>query len=111
MVDGETITVTHTAGTYDSKDVLTATTVSATSGSLVDFTSVPGTGALLSNYTLPTTAFGPGLITRATLTATIVGTPTKVYDGTTNATLASANYSLNSVTRRDHHGDSTRGDV
>jgi len=49
---------------------------------------------LLSNYVLPTAATGAGTITVAPLTATIIGTPTKVYNGTTAATLAPANYAL-----------------
>ena len=49
--------MTQTAGTYNSKDVTTATTVTA-SLSAGDFT--PGSGTLASNYTLPTTASGAG---------------------------------------------------
>jgi hypothetical protein len=54
----------------------------------------PANGALASNYVLPTTASGAGHITAVTLTAAIIGDPTKSYDGTTTATLTSANFSL-----------------
>ena len=98
LIGAEKITVTHAAGTYDSKDVHTATTVTSTPLGTGDFTPVSGSGALLSNYALPTTAIiWSGSITPATLTATIVGDPTKVYDGTTNAKLTSANYSLSGL--------------
>ncbi|HEY4973299.1 MAG TPA: YDG domain-containing protein, partial [Steroidobacteraceae bacterium] len=40
-------------------------------------------GALLSNYTLPTTVTGVGTITPAPLAGMIAGNPTKVYDGAT----------------------------
>jgi len=49
---------------------------------------------LLSNYVLPIAATGAGTITVAPLTAAVIGTPTKVYNGTTAATLAPANYAL-----------------
>ena len=48
----------------------------------------------LSNYVLPATASGTGTITPAPLTGTLIGNPTKVYDGTTSATLSGANYVL-----------------
>ena len=55
-----------------------------------DFT--PGAGTDLNNYQFPITAFGTGTITPAPLTASIIGNPTKVYNGTTSATLTSANF-------------------
>ena len=76
--------MTQTVGTYNSKDVSTATTVTA-SLSLSNFT--PATGTLSSDYALPTSASGAGAITAKALTASIVGNPTKVYDGTTTAVL------------------------
>jgi hypothetical protein len=87
----EGFTVTQTAGNYNSKDVATATTVTASLGT-GDFTA--GGGAVASNYTLPTSVSGPGQITQVTLTASIVTNPTKTYDGNTNATLTPANFSL-----------------
>jgi len=63
VVTGETITVTKTTGIYNTKDVLTATTVT-TSLASGDFSA--GTGTLLTNYVLPTSASGVGHITKAT---------------------------------------------
>ncbi|MHB8370294.1 MAG: YDG domain-containing protein [Leptospirales bacterium] len=63
-------------------------TVSASSLPGSDFTANSGTS--LSNYTLPTSATGTGSITPAPLTVTL-NNPTKTYDGTTTATLTSAN--------------------
>jgi hypothetical protein len=101
LVGTQSFTVTPTTGTYDGKDVSTllpipgtvapATTVTA-SLSASEFTAAPGT--LASNYVLPLTATGPSTITTKTLTAAIIGDPTKVHDGTTTATLTPANYSL-----------------
>ena len=54
-----------------------------------DFT--PGPGTNLNNYQFPITAFGTGTITPAPLIASIIGNPTKVYNGTTVATITSAN--------------------
>ncbi len=69
-------------------NTVTATLVSG------DF-SITGTGALLTNYTLPT---GPvsatATITALPLTASIIGNPTKFYDATTAATLTTANYQV-----------------
>ena len=54
------------------------------------------TGTAIGNYTLtqPTTTAN---ITAATVTASIIGNPTKPVDGTVAATLASGNYSLTGV--------------
>ena len=57
-----------------------------------DFQAASGTD--LANYALPTNVTGEGTITPAPLTAQIIGDPTKIYDTTTSATLASDNYSL-----------------
>ncbi|HEX5411297.1 MAG TPA: YDG domain-containing protein [Terriglobia bacterium] len=98
LASGESITVTKTTGTYNSKDVATATTVN-TSLAPGDFT--VGAGTDLSNYVLPTSASGPGHITAVTLTASIIGDPTKPYDGYTPATLTSANFSLSGLVGSD----------
>jgi hypothetical protein len=100
LIVTQSFTVTLTAGTYNGKDVSTlspstgiasATTLTA-SLSASNFTAGPGT--LAGNYVLPLTATGPGTITPKRLTASIVGEPTKVSDGTTNATLTPANYGM-----------------
>ena len=90
LVGSESFTVTQTAGTYNSKDT-NAATVSATLAS-GNFT--VGAGTLASDYTLPASATGAASITAAPLTASIIGTVTKPYDGGTSATLASANIQI-----------------
>jgi Uri superfamily endonuclease len=91
LIGSESFTVNKTTGSYNSKDVPSATTVT-TSLAAGDFT--PGADTLASNYNLPATASGAGQITAVTLTASITGNPTKPYDGNTNATLTSANFSI-----------------
>jgi hypothetical protein len=98
VVGTENFTVTQTAGTYNSANVATATTVTASLGA-GDFT--PAGGAVASNYVLPTTASGAGHITAVTVTASILGNPTKPYEGNTTATLASANFSLSGLVGGD----------
>ena len=67
LVSGQSITVTKTTGTYNSKDVLTANTVSTTLAPS-DFTA--GVGTNLNNYNLPTSASGAGHITTKSLVIT-----------------------------------------
>jgi hypothetical protein len=62
----ESFTVTQTSGVYNSANVATATTVTA---SLTAGNFTPGNGVLASNYTLPSTASGPGQITQDSLSA------------------------------------------
>ncbi|MEI7436052.1 MAG: MBG domain-containing protein, partial [bacterium] len=51
-----------------------------------------------NNYTLPTIASGSvGVITKAPLTATLVPTISKVYDGNATATLGATNYALSGL--------------
>ncbi len=94
LLNGNTFTVANTAGAYNSKDVATATTVTVT---LVAANFTPVGNALASNYAFPTSAGGPGKITPAALTVSISGDPTKPYDGTTAATLTSANFQVNGL--------------
>ncbi|SHE66176.1 filamentous hemagglutinin family N-terminal domain-containing protein [Marinomonas polaris DSM 16579] len=91
LVDGESFTVSKASGTYNDKDVLDASSVT-TSLAEGDFTE--GSDTLASNYTMPVTATGEGSITARTLTASIIDTPTKVYDGNTDATLTNGNFSI-----------------
>jgi hypothetical protein len=74
--------------------VVTATTITANLAP-ADFTA--GSGTLASNYALPITASGPGQITTKPITASIIGDPTKIYDGNTAATLTAANFSLSGL--------------
>ncbi|MEO8243631.1 MAG: YDG domain-containing protein, partial [bacterium] len=91
FVTGEGATISQTSGTYASANASAtdAVTVTLAAG---DFVRTGTTN--LANYVLPTTVTGNGAITQATLTGSIIGTPTKVYDGTTAATLTAANYLL-----------------
>jgi YDG domain-containing protein len=83
LASGESFTVTQTVGAYNSPNVLTATTVTASLAS-GNFTPVGAT--LATNYILPTTASGPGNITPAPLTATITAA-NKNYDTTNVASI------------------------
>src|SRR5207245_1518891 len=75
---GETVTLTQTPGTHNRKDRATGATVTA-SLSATDFTA--GAGTLAGNYTLPSSASGPGHITTRPITATLTAND-KTYDGT-----------------------------
>ncbi|GAA0652491.1 YDG domain-containing protein [Brevundimonas lenta] len=90
FIAGQGATVTETVGAYSSPNA-GARTVTATLGA-DDFTATGPT--LLSNYVLPTTASGAGTINPKALIATIIGNPTRVYDGTNIASLTSANFAL-----------------
>ena len=89
FVAGETLTVTKTTGTYSSANAGTRTV--STSLAAGDFAP---SGVNLGNYVLPTSASGVGTINPKALTAAIIGTPTRAYDGTAAAVLAAANFSL-----------------
>ena len=91
FIGGQGAAVTQTAGLYASPNAGSPIGVTATLAS-GDFTANSGT--LLSNYVLPVQAQGPGVISPRPITATIVGTPTKDFDGTTTATLTPVNYAL-----------------
>src|SRR5208337_127449 len=98
LVGTEGFTVTQTTGTYNSAHVAAATTVTA-SLAAANFTPIGGT--LASDYTLPASAGGTGTITPEILTASIVGNPTKTYNGTTGATLTAASFSLSGLVGSD----------
>jgi len=87
-IAGDTVDVASGSGTLASKDV--------GSPAITLF----GTLALGNNaagdYTL-TGATGTVAITPQTVTASIIGDPTKTYDGTTTATLTTANFSLSGL--------------
>jgi hypothetical protein len=90
FTSGQGASVTQTVGQYASANA-GIQSVTATLGSS-DFTANSGTS--LSNYHLPTMAYGSGTISPASLTVTIVNDPTRVYNGGTSLTLSSANYSI-----------------
>jgi hypothetical protein len=79
----EGATVTKTAGTYNSRNVLEANSVSTTLA-ISDFTANSGTS--LANYTLPTSATGAGSVGVLALSVSFEGV-NRVYDGTIIATV------------------------
>src|SRR5205807_3787886 len=66
-------------------------------GKAVTVTGVALAGAGAGNYTVSQPSGLTANITPKTVTASIVGNPTKPYDGNTSATLTSANFSLSGV--------------
>jgi len=88
LVSGQSLTVTKTTGTYNTKDVTTASNVSTTLVSS-DFSAGPGTN--LNNYNLPTSASGPGHITAKPLAITaddkvfLFGSPVATLTASFNA--------------------------
>jgi len=73
----EGTSVTQTSGTYNSRNVLDASSASTTLTS-AQFTA--NTGTVLTNYVLPTSATGTATITPSALTVTYTGVD-KTYDG------------------------------
>jgi hypothetical protein len=99
IVAGEelNITCTPSAGSFNFKDVLAATQVTAT---------VTLSGSAAGNYTLGAdgTSIGSTSATDTSvsilprpLTASIINNPTKSYDGNTNATLDPTNFDLSNL--------------
>ncbi|MEI7436319.1 MAG: MBG domain-containing protein, partial [bacterium] len=96
LIGSETSAVNQTAGTYATTNAGTGISVSATLAAA----NFPGSvgGFNTNNYTLPTTASGSvGVITKAPLTAALVPTISKVYDGNATATLGATNYALSGL--------------
>ncbi|WP_341908041.1 autotransporter-associated beta strand repeat-containing protein, partial [Sandarakinorhabdus limnophila] len=92
VVSGESVSVTQTQGQFASPNAGSGLTVLAAFGNN-DFAA--GTGTLLSNYSLPTSASGAiGIITPRALSLTISGELSKVYDGLASITLSPAGISL-----------------
>jgi hypothetical protein len=92
FVNSEGASVSKSSGTLDTANVGTSKAVTTTLGSS-DFAANSGT--LLSNYTTPTSATGSiGSVTPAPLSAALTGSSSKVYDGSTTATLAAGNFAL-----------------
>ncbi len=96
LLNGDLPTVSNTAGTYSTTSVGTGITVTVTSLVL--------SGTTAGNYTVSNAASvngAIGTITAASLTASLTGIVSKVYDGTGTATLTTANYSLSGVVSGD----------
>jgi len=84
--------VSHTInGTFGQKNVGTNLALSAEL-STTDLT--PSGSTNLANYAINTPVLGIGNITPAQLTVTITGNPTKTYNGSTDAALASGNFNI-----------------
>ncbi|WP_130618625.1 YDG domain-containing protein [Dyella amyloliquefaciens] len=93
LVNGDQ--VTRAIGTYATANAGTGLVVSSpTSIANVTFFDATGTIPVYGYKGTGQTSAAIGTITRAPLTASIVNDPTKVYDGTTSATLTSSNYSF-----------------
>lgn len=93
FVIGDNVTVSAMSGDYDSKNAGART---------MSFSGLSLGGSDAGNYTLNTTTLsGSGIINKASLTAALIGTVEKTYDGTTAATLNSGNYSLSGVIGSD----------
>ncbi len=91
FIAGQSGSVAQASGTYNSPNVLSATTV-MTALQASDF--AVGSGTTLSNYSFPATVSGAGSITPAPLDTAIVNNPTKTYDGNNTATLTQNNLGL-----------------
>ncbi len=89
FVGSDSATINSATGTYDSSNA-GSRTVTATLRAQ-DFTAVGSTK--LSNYELPTTVSGPGMITPRPIAITGLVVQNKPYDGTTAATLTSGGLS------------------
>ncbi|MGC1303690.1 MAG: YDG domain-containing protein, partial [Caulobacteraceae bacterium] len=86
-----------TSGTYDTKDVGT--------GKTVTFTGLALTGADAGDYSYSGNLSGAvGVINALALTASLTGPVSKVYDGTTTASLTSGNYVLSGIVSGDSVG-------
>src|SRR5207253_2799051 len=93
LVGSDTFAITQTAGDYDSKDTHAVSVNVSLSPS--DFIASAGTPS--NDYSLPVTSRGSGAILAKTLTAAIIGNPTKTYDGTTAVKLTAGNFQLSGL--------------
>ncbi|WP_158543218.1 YDG domain-containing protein [Dyella psychrodurans] len=101
FISGDTgASLSDTSVAYNSAHVASATDVTVSGLSINGVTG--GNGSQASDYALASTnANVVATITPATLTASLNGAISKVYDGTTAATLASGNYTLTGVIGSD----------
>ncbi|NBZ86249.1 beta strand repeat-containing protein [Stagnihabitans tardus] len=93
LVGGQTITISQTQGSHNTASA-GETTVTA---DLSDTALWSITGGSLLNYSIPTLVSGEGQIDRATLVVSIIGTPTKPYDGTRDAVLTPGDYFISGL--------------
>jgi hypothetical protein len=88
LESGDDVSINSTSAVFDNKNVGVNKTVSLTN---------TYTGADLSNYTLVDQASATASITAKTVSASLIGSVTKVYNGTLSATLNPSNFQLNGV--------------
>ena len=95
MLEDDDVTLNNpTSGSYDNRNAGTGKTVSVNGLAL--------SGESASNYFVNTSASGAiGTIDAKALTASLTGSVTKTYDGTTAASLAANNYALGGVIAGD----------
>lgn len=96
VLGSDVVTLSYpTTGTYENKQVGTGKMVSATGLTI--------TGADATNYNLTSSTVNAnvGTITGKTLTASLTGTVSKVYNGTTTAALTGTNYSVSGIVGND----------
>jgi filamentous hemagglutinin family protein len=94
-VAGQTFSITATQGQFATANAATGLLVSAPLAA-ADFVAGPGT--LASNYLLPSSASGQiGTISPRPLSATLIGSIQRIYDGTTAASLAPTNFALSGL--------------
>ncbi|WP_408585138.1 YDG domain-containing protein [Paraburkholderia tropica] len=91
FVGTDSATVSHTiTGAYATKNAGSQ----AVSASLAQSDLAAGAGTNLNNYSFPVTAYGTGTILPAQLTVTIIGNPTKVYNGDAIARVSGSNFQI-----------------
>jgi filamentous hemagglutinin family protein len=95
VIEGDTVALNDpTAGAYGSKN--------AGSGIAVTVSGLALSGAEAADYTVASSASANiGKIDPKALTASLIGTVTKLYDGTTTAVLTASNYQLTGVISGD----------
>ncbi|MGC8541899.1 MAG: beta strand repeat-containing protein, partial [Phycisphaerae bacterium] len=98
FIGGQGATISQTVGVYGSANAGQDINVTA---SLPASDFIANSGTLLSNYTLPVTTAGPGAITPKPVTVALTGDPTKSYDGTTTAILATGDFTFNGFVGSD----------
>lgn len=99
LMNGESVGLinTPTNGTYATSGAGSQILMTANAS-----TNLGLSGSAASNYVLSTGSIsGYGSITPATLTASLTGSVSKIYDGTSAAALSSANYLLSGVIKGD----------
>jgi filamentous hemagglutinin family protein len=94
VVSGDSVGVTASYSNYDNASAGTGKTVYATGLTL--------TGSSAANYTVSYYTTGNvGIIDPKAITASLTGTVSKTYDGTTTATLSAANYTISGIVTGD----------